>query len=124
MAKLKYEDYKRVKEDYTFHGTEAYHKFSLFPVLATDGAIWLAENFECFWLLEDMAAEMMQHNEETFWVMKITVKDNEADIRYEDGNYELIREKHINYTDMPEGEYELWGANHPGNRVILMNTEY
>lgn len=75
MAKLKYEDYLRVKEDYTFHGTEAYHKFSLFPVLATDGAIWLAENFKCFWLLEDMAAEMMQHNEETFWVMKITVKD-------------------------------------------------
>lgn len=121
---LKYEDYKRVKEDYTFHGTEAYHKFSLFPVLATDGAIWLAENFECFWLLEDMAAEMMQHKEEAFWVMKITVKDNEADIRYEDGNYELIREKHINYTDMPEGEYELWGSNTPGNRVILMNTEY
>lgn len=124
MAKLKYEDYKRVKEDYTFHGTEAYHEFSLFPVLATDGAIWLAENFECFWLLEDMAAEMMTHKEEEFWVMKITVKDNEADIRYEDGNYELIREKHINYTDMPEGEYELWGVNHPGNRVILMNTEY
>ena len=97
MAKLTYEDYRRVKEDYTFHGTEAYHKFSSFPVLATDGAIWLAENFECFWLLEDMAAEMMQHNEETFWVMKITVKDSEADIRYEDGNDELILEKHINY---------------------------
>ena len=124
MAKLKYEDYKRAKEDYTFHGTEAYHKFCIFPVLATDGAIWLAENFECFWLLEDMAAEMMTHKEEEFWVMKITVKDSEADIRYEDGNYGLIREKHINYTDMPKGEYELWGANYPGNRVILMNTEY
>lgn len=124
MAKLKYEDYKRAKEDYTFHGTESYYEFCVFPVFATDGAIWLAENFDCLWLLGDMAAEMMTHKEEKFWVMKITVKDNEADIRYEDGNYELIREKHIHYTDMPEGEYELWGINHPGNRVILMNTEY
>lgn len=124
MAKLTYADYKRVKEEGTFYGTESYHKCSLFPVAATDGAIWLARNFECFWLLDDMAAEMMQHSEEAFWVMKLTVKDGEADIRYEDGNYNLIKEKHIDYTDMPEGEYELWGVNHPGNRVILMNTEY
>lgn len=124
MAKLTYEDYKRVKEDYTFHGTKAYYKFSTSSVLATDGAIWLAKNFGCFWLLEDMAAEMIQHINEYFWVMKITIKDNKADIRYEDGNYKLIQEKHIDYTDMPEGEYELWGSNHPGNRVILMSTEY
>ena len=122
---LKYEDYKKALDELHFTGTEEWYKFNpFFPVYATDGATWFAEQFECYWLLDDMAAAMMEKQTEAFWVMKITVKNKEATIRYEDGNDKLIKEKHIDYTDLSEGEYELWGANQPGNRVILLRTEY
>lgn len=123
-----YKLYKDAIDNYRFHGTERYYKFSLFPVAATDGAYWFADTFNCFWLLEDMASEMMQNQKEDFWVMTCEVKGTEADVKYEDGNYKLITQKHIDLTDLPEGKYTLWARNFPGtdilNHVIMLNTEY
>lgn len=121
-----YERYKEAIDNYEFHGTEQYYKPTLFPVLATDGSFWFINAFECFWLFELISAFMMEHQNETFMVAEIKVENEEAWIKFNDGNDNYInkRAKHINYTNMPTGEYTLWCANTPGNSVIYLNTEH
>ena len=39
-----------------FNGTESYHRLSPFKMVLTDGAKFLADNAECYWLFNEIAA--------------------------------------------------------------------
>lgn len=101
-----------------FVGTSQWYQYFL-DVLLTDGSKFFFEKTESFWLADIIATEGVSLNEH-FQVWKVTVKDNEADIIVEDGNKNQLMTKHIEFTDMLEGEWVLWFIDN----VILLPSEY
>lgn len=122
-----YERYKQAIDTWEFHGTECYYK-TMSGALITDGAKWLCDSFECYWLV-DLLTGLIKNKglTEYFMVAKITVTKgenvNQAHISITDGNYKELTSLFVDATDMPEGEYTLWIAN--GKDLIMyLNTEH
>lgn len=122
-----YERYKQAIDTWEFHGTEHYYR-CMCSELITDGAKWLCDSFECYWLV-DLLAGMIKNKglTEYFMVATITVTKgdewNKAEIKITDGNYKELAKQSVPATDMPEGEYALWIAN--GKDLIMyLNTEH
>ena len=104
-----------------FTGTLAYHKLTLFPVLATDGVLYLAKKGGAFWLVDDISAiYTKKKNKYPFMVIKAISQDNKATVKYTDGNYKKIFTQEYNYTDLPEGEYKLYLVD----GVLMLPSEY
>ncbi|NET40381.1 MAG: hypothetical protein F6K19_52030 [Cyanothece sp. SIO1E1] len=100
-----------------FHGTEGYYRHSplLFPkFLLTDGAHYLAESCEAYWLMDFIASyqetAMFRNHEKLqqyqFWYL--TVKDSQGFIRCEWDTDEIVLEKKIPYTDFPLESARIW----------------
>ena len=108
-----------------FIGTAQYHKFSPFkgfPV-ATDGVIALAQEAECFWLLDAIGSYQGKNKtlDPEFQVWKLTVnQDNDSAVLRGYNDKTLIVEQKISYTDFPLDEIKLYLINN----VILLPSEY
>lgn len=110
-----------------FTGTMAYHKLSLFPVLATDGVAYFCEKAGAYWLFDEMAAFAVTHKDEEFIVVTVQVNGCVATIRYDDGNYKDIGGKVIDYTDLPtnpDNEWKFFISNYPTEKIIMLPSEY
>ena len=115
-----------------FYGTERYHRLTLGnAILATDGVAWLAQNAECFWLVDEIAWGQLDRkvNREEFQVWNLKVQDRSAVLTCENGNGRTVFTKEITYTDFPLNEITLWveiGGDPDGNitRVILLPSEH
>ena len=106
-----------------FTGTTQWFRNPLFPsYLYTDGVKYLAEHAECYWLIDyilsNQAISKIKAME--FQVWKINVIDNQASIKVEDGNDNLVKEFSIPYTDFPLETFTLWVE---GN-VLLLPSEH
>ena len=116
-----------------FHGTEKYHRFSiLFPkMVLTDGAKWLGDNAECFWLFDAIASHQKQAmkdpmlKEMQFWTLKVN-SDKTATLICERDTDDVAITQNIEYTDFPLPEIKLYcaPADASGIFVILLNSEY
>lgn len=103
-----------------FIGTNQYHILNPFTdIVATDGVKYLCDKAEAYWLFTDIAINY-ERLEQPFLVAKLNVKDNSAEIRYEDGNGNELYKMNYSYTDFPEGEYTLYALN----KTILLPQEY
>jgi hypothetical protein len=105
-----------------FYGTEAYHRFGLFPDVATDGAIYVAKEGGAFWLLDEIVArlrEIKYHTKDYFVVATLSVSDNEGVLALDDGNGNAFLTKKIDYTDFPDPVITLF-AQWDGERWVLM----
>ena len=95
-----------------FTGTENWHKFGLTPILATDGAKYVADHAGAYWLLDEIA--LAQHNKkikaEEFQVWKLAVNDHKAVLTCEDGNDNVVMRKRIEYTDFPLPPVRFFGT--------------
>jgi len=98
-----------------FYGTEQYHRLTIFGGLkATDGVAWLAQNAECFWLMDEIGiaqrhAKIRSNPDlQEMQVWKLTVKDKSAVLVCEDGNDNVVLKKRIDYTDFPLSEITIW----------------
>ena len=110
-----------------YYCTEQYHRFNLFtPIVATDGAIAFAQEGGAFWVLDEIVLNRMKLiekrviNKDTWLFVKIKSTGKKADIFFEDGNNNVFKKKHIAYTDLEKGDYDLWYMN----GVILLPSEY
>ena len=63
-----------------FTGTDGYHRITIVPhLVATDGVAWLAENAQCYWLIDEIALAQMHPKvrsnkrlqEIQFWTLKV-----------------------------------------------------
>lgn len=93
-----------------FTSTEAYHRYSRNLVL-TDGALYLANNAECFWLfdiVDSIIGTEYTKNEDFLFVKVQKEKNNSCWVRIEDGNGERIYAQEIEYTDFPMDEYSFF----------------
>ena len=107
-----------------FTGTEKYYRISRRHLL-TDGTKYLAENAECFWMMDAVASHLMEiGTADWFVVIKTTVKHAKALMVYEDGNGHEHARQEIPYTDFPFAEitlYAFWDTEH---WVIMLPSEY
>lgn len=107
-------------------GTESYHSFPLFPdVFFTDGVKAFVEAANAWWFVSDTIIEIIgltkKHPEAlSFTAVKLTVKDEKAEVVFTDGNLEVWKTKKYNYTDCPSCELEFFFID----KVFLYSGEY
>ena len=99
-----------------FTGSENWYRHGLNrAVLYTDGAKYVADEGEAYWLLDEIAlAQRGQKavSAQEFQVWTLTVKaDRSASLTCEDGNDNTVFEKRIELTDFPAERITLWFEN-------------
>lgn len=95
-----------------FTGTQQYHRLSPFAMLASDGALFLAQNADAFWMLQEIAGAQMDAKirkdpslqDMQFWALeKVTGDANQPQanlVCYRDLG-DPAWSKPIPYTDFP-----------------------
>jgi hypothetical protein len=109
-----------------FTGTTAYYK--LFPrLLLTDGAKFLADNAESYWLFDVFASYLLtaiDGDQEPFTCLVLTKESDSALIQITDGNARLLAEQHIEFTDFALDTIKLYGCWDGSYWVVLLPSEY
>jgi hypothetical protein len=108
-----------------FTGSETWYRHGLVrTVLFTDGAKYVADKGEAYWLLDEIALAQRYKKavaREEFQLWRLTVKgNNTAALVCEDGNGKRVYSKRIEYTDFPLECIELYYTNN----TILLPSEY
>lgn len=107
-----------------FTGSENWYRHGLNPqVQYTDGAKFVADEGEAYWLLDIIATSQSVPavKAEEFQVWKLLVNvDRTATIYCEDGNDNVVFSQPIPYTDFPLYNLMIYFAN----QVIHLPSEY
>jgi len=108
-----------------FTGTTRYYRFHADAVL-TDGVHWLAENAGCYWLLDLFYSYlfMLDGEQESFTVLKLTKSGRSARAVIDDGNDNLIAQQEIEYTDFALEQIKLYGCWDGAQWIMLLPSEY
>jgi hypothetical protein len=108
-----------------FNGSEKWYRHGLNrKVLFTEGAKYVADQGEAYWLLDAIA--ICQRSEkhvaaEPFQVWKLTVGSNRtATLVCGDGDGNIVYRQSIPFTDFPLNEITFWFAND----VIYLPSEH
>jgi hypothetical protein len=106
-------------------GSECWYRHALNPtILFTDGAKYVADQGGAYWFLDELALSQRSQirvAEQPFQVWKLTVHaDYTGTITVEDGNYNVVFTKALDYTDFPAPEITLWFTNN----VIYLPNEH
>ena len=106
-----------------FTGSEQFFRHGLSKAhLYTEGAQFLAERAEAYWLLDKIALHgSPKVSREDFQVWKLKVQpDNSATLTTEDGNDNILRVEKLDYTDFPLPEIVLWAVRNELNGFTIM----
>jgi hypothetical protein len=108
-----------------FTGTENWHRFNplMRNVLATDGAMHLAEKGEAFWLLDIIGSLKLVPkcaNAPFITCKLVKNEDGGATFTATNGNNTKLYTQEISYTDFPLDEITLYFIDN----VILLPSEY
>lgn len=108
-----------------FHGTENWYRHGLNSrVLFTEGAKYLADVGQAYWLLDTIALAQLSAKrvaDEPFQVWKLRVhSDRSAMITCEDGDDGTVYTQAIRFTDFPLDTVTLWFADD----VIYLPSEH
>ena len=115
-------------ELHNFSGTEHYYK--IMPnVLMTDGAKFVADNGEAYWLMTAIASYLPQFkNTESFIVANLQVSNighaRSALLKLDDGNDNVLAEQFIEYTDFELDEIKFYACDTGDTWVIMLPREY
>ncbi len=107
-----------------FTGTTTWYKHCLLKnITYTEGVKYLAETAGAYWLIDEIAFTQLEKQVSSqpfqMWILNV---DNQqaAKLVCEDGNYNQVYEKLIEYTDFPLTEIKLYYTNN----VIMLPSEY
>ena len=108
-----------------FTGTE-YHYRIRPNLLGTDGVKYLAEQAECFWLLDLYWSHLLNidHHTNPFTVLKMTVQKSSAYVAIEDGNDNVLASQFVDYTDFPLPGITLYCCWFGDGWVAMLTSEY
>lgn len=109
-----------------FTGTNGYAIFCSKTRL-TDGTLFLAENAQCFWLMDVFASHLLTSidgDKEPFTCLKLTKTGEAANIVIDDGNGIVLASQEIMYTDFPLDEIKLYGCWENDVWVLMLPSEY
>lgn len=109
-----------------FTGTDGYTRWS--PIfrnfLLTDGAKYIAEACDAFWLMDLFASHLPAYKDEGFAVLYLKVKDGKAVVQIEDGNGKVLKKQKIEYTDFPLDQIVLYCCPQDDQFVLMLPSEY
>ena len=107
-----------------FTGTERYHRYHSGTVL-TDGALYLAEQARCFWLMDVFASHLTEiSTDHGLAVLKLKRVGDGASVVIDDGDENILAEQMIDFTDFPLEEITLFACWSGGYWVIMLTSEY
>jgi len=114
-----------------FYGTEQYHRYSpaLFRnVLLTDGALFIAESCDAFWLMDVLSSHIpsIKKAGDTFAVARLAAGHNSALFSLTDDippNVTYATQA-IEYTDFPLDEIKFYVSFDGARWTILLTSEY
>jgi hypothetical protein len=106
-----------------FIGTENFHRITSRHIL-TDGTKYLAEQAQCFWLMDAIASHLPKYFHDYFAVAELKVKGNSATLKLDDGNGNVFARQSIEYTDFPLNEIKLYCSFDGEYWVIMLSSEY
>jgi hypothetical protein len=107
-----------------FTGTSKYYRISRRHLL-TDGTKYLAEEAECFWMMDAIASHLCEIGTEDWFVLiRVQVTEGRAVMIYEDGNDREHARQEIPYTDFPLNSITLYACWDQENWVIMLPSEY
>jgi hypothetical protein len=107
-----------------FTGTERYHRFHSTTVL-TDGALYLAEQARCFWLMDVFASHLTEiATDHGVACLKLKRKGEGAQVVIDDGDENVLAKQKIEYTDFPLEEMTLFACWTGEYWVIMLTSEY
>jgi hypothetical protein len=107
-----------------FTGTERYYRISRRHLL-TDGTKYLAEEAECFWMMDAVASHLSEIGTADWFVLiRVIVKGNRATMVYEDGNGHEHARQEIPFTDFLLAEQTLYACWDGEHWVIMLPSEY
>jgi hypothetical protein len=107
-----------------FTGTERYYRISRRHLL-TDGTKYLAEEAECFWMMDAVASHLSEIGTADWFVLvRVTVHGTRATMVYEDGNGNEHARQEIPFTDFPLAEQTLYACWDGEHWVIMLPSEY
>ena len=110
-----------------FYGSENYYIFNPIckNVLLTDGAHFLAEKAEVYWLMDMIASHIPSIKDDWFAVAIITTDDKGNGIfKLEDGNYNKIVEQKNFTSSFPFKDFKLFVEKSEDTWVILLPGEH
>lgn len=105
-----------------FSGSESFTNYN-HNIIITDGTKHLAENFNCFWLLDLICSyqivEDFKENDFQVWTLK-RQEGNKFIANCHDGDYNYLIEQEIPFSDFEGDEVSLWFTDN----TILLPSEY
>lgn len=114
-------------ENNDYIGTQKYYALDKkINIWGTDGAMHVFEKFECFWIKDNIISYLpyLQKKKEFFCVVRIIVNlDYSAQFIIEDGNYNILVNQDIQYTDLKEN-IKLYLQNDEHRWIVLLPSEY
>ena len=107
-----------------FTGTERYYRISRRHLL-TDGTKYLAEEAECFWMMDVIASHLSEIGTADWFVsVRVQVTEGRAVMIYEDGNGREHARQEIPYTDFHLNSITLYACWDTEHWVIMLPSEY
>ncbi len=107
-----------------FIGTTGYFRISRRHLL-TDGTKYLAEEAECFWMMDAIASHLCEIGTEDWFVLiRVQVTEGRTVMIYEDGNDHEHACQEIPYTDFPMNSITLYACWDGEHWVIMLPSEY
>lgn len=114
-----------------FTGTSTWFRFNVGPAtlgLYTEGIQYLAENAECYWLLEEIfftqAVEKVKEEPFQVWELGVDLETKTAVLACEDGSHGELHKKELPYTTFPLEEISLWVEYNGSTPVLLLPSEH
>ena len=115
-----------------FSGTEQYFRYWLGLTHLTDGVKFLADEAECYWLLDAIGSyqpELARHPDEQlqgiqFWHLKVNADKSALLTCVADSGEPPAVSQRIGYTDFPLPEIQIWVGIEEGRRIALLPSEY
>lgn len=104
---ITFKEWEQLKD--TFYGTTKYYPL-LNSLYLTDGTKTMADKLECYWIFDNIAIYDHFIEQYDIVVVKIIAKENKATIEFLDGNDKGLALIPVQYTDLPDGEYEVWAC--------------
>ena len=107
-----------------FIETTGYYRISRRHLL-TDGAKYLAEEAECFWMMDAIASHLSEIGTADWFVLvRVEGTEGRAVMIYEDGNSREHARQEIPYTDFPLPSITLYACWDQEHWVIMLPSEY
>ena len=107
-----------------FTGTQGYTRITRRHLL-TDGARYLADHAECYWLMDAVASHLDEIGTQDWFVLiRLELEGPMGTVSYEDGNGHEHARQAIPYTDFPLQQIRLYACWDTKHWVIMLPGEY